>query len=164
MKKIALFFLIFFSTQSFAEIISIVNIDYIISSSTIGKKMQSDLIKKNKDLTNKFQLEEKRLKNLENSIISKKNVISKDQFNNELNNLKNEINNYNLEKKKTLQDYNDYKKEIFLEIYKKINYIISEYAKENEIETVIDKKYIIMTKSTNEITQEILKKVNNQYD
>ena len=45
-------------------------------------------------------------------------------------------------------------------LLKKINSILIDYSKENNISTTLDKKYVIMTKSENDITEKILEILN----
>ena len=42
-------------------------------------------------------------------------------------------------------------------IYKKINEILIKYSEENNIETVIDKRYVLISKTKNDISNNILK-------
>ena len=46
------------------------------------------------------------------------------------------------------------------ELYTKINEILLKYSEENNIITVIDKKYILLSKTENDITSEILNLLN----
>ena len=48
----------------------------------------------------------------------------------------------------------------YQELLKKINSVLVDYSAKNKISTVIDKKYIIISKSTNDITKDILNILN----
>ena len=44
----------------------------------------------------------------------------------------------------------------YADLYKKINAILVNFSKENNISSMFDRKNVIMTKSDNDITEEIL--------
>ena len=78
---------IFFQTSSFAKV-AYVSLDTLINQSNIGKsvlKKISDLDKQNVDNLKK---KNKELKDFENDLKTKKNVISEEAFQIEVNNLK----------------------------------------------------------------------------
>ena len=54
------------------------------------------------------------------------------------------------------------KKEKYSNIVKKINDVLLKYSKENNITTILDKKYVLLSKSENDITKEILDNINKQ--
>ena len=58
--------------------------------------------------------------------------------------------------KKTENHNKTCENEKIVKLLKRINSILVEYSKENNISTTIDKKYVIMTKSENDITEKIL--------
>ena len=61
-----------------------------------------------------------------------------------------------LKKKKTLDDFTLKKSKEYADLYKKINAILVNFSKENNISSMFDRKNVIMTKSDNDITEEIL--------
>ena len=88
--------------------------------------------------------------------MSKKNVLSKEDFQKEIKSFSEEVKKYNEEKKNKINQTTKENNEKIVKLLKKINSILVEYSKENNISTTIDKKYVIMTKSENDITEKIL--------
>ena len=57
---------------------------------------------------------------------------------------------------------NDLQKKEISNLYAKINPIIQSYMEKNNIEIILDVKNIIIGKSTSNITEEIIKDINNK--
>ena len=96
----------------------------------------------------------------ENKIASKKNVLSKEDFKNEVQAFSEEVKKYNKGRKEKINKTNNQNNEKVVKLLKKINSILIDYSKENSISTTLDKKYVIMTKSENDITEKILEILN----
>tara|TARA_B100000886_G_scaffold324333_1_gene268903 strand:- start:2169 stop:2660 length:492 start_codon:yes stop_codon:yes gene_type:complete len=159
MKK-KIFFIIFFfiiPLNSFSLEIAIVDIDYLINVSKKGKKLQNDLKIKSNNQFKKFKDQEKKFKDTENNIKSKQNVLSEEDYKKEVIKFTEKVNKYNIDKKKIIRELNNIKSQEIAKLLKEINNILIEYSKENKIITLMDKKNVIITKTENDITQEILK-------
>tara|TARA_B100000989_G_scaffold297814_1_gene284802 strand:- start:2246 stop:2737 length:492 start_codon:yes stop_codon:yes gene_type:complete len=159
MKK-KIFFIIFFfiiPLNSFSLEIAIVDIDYLINVSKKGKKLQNDLKIKSNNQFKKFKDQEKKFKDNENNIKSKQNVLSEEDYKKEVIKFTEKVNKYNIDKKKIIRELNNIKSQEIAKLLKEINNILIEYSKENKIITLMDKKNVIITKTENDITQEILK-------
>ena len=159
MKK-KIFFIIFFfiiPLNSFSLEIAIVDIDYLINVSKKGKKLQNDLKIKSNNQFKKFKDQEKKFKDTENNIKSKQNVLSEEDYKKEVIKFTEKVNKYNIDKKKIIRELNNKKSQEIAKLLKEINNILIEYSKENKIITLMDKKNVIITKTENDITQEILK-------
>tara|TARA_B100001093_G_C26614916_1_gene921875 strand:+ start:690 stop:974 length:285 start_codon:yes stop_codon:yes gene_type:complete len=94
-------------------------------------------------------------------VASKKNILSKDDFNNEVLKFRKEVANYENERKKSAQEINNIKVSKIAKLLGEINKILVDYSSKNSISTIIDKKNVIITKQENDITKEILKILNN---
>ena len=110
MKKLILICILFlFSLYNLANAesdIVYIDMEKVISVSLPGSsilKQLSDLKKKNSDY---FMNIEKNIKNKEKKIISQKNIISEIEFNSSIDKLKIEINDYNTNRNKTIDDFN----------------------------------------------------------
>ena len=162
--KFFLLLVILFSTfKSYAEQnIVFVDLDLIIQKSKAGILAKNDLDKNQEKNNNYFKKKSEDLKNKENELLSKKNLINESDFNKEVNNLKKKISDFQNERKKMINDIQQ-KRIKYLSIFaKKINPILSEYSKKNSISMIIDKKNIVVGKSELDITSEILKIVDNK--
>lgn len=156
--------LFLFITKVVSEDLKIVfvDMDQIISTSNAGKKIQNSIDKFAKKENEKLNKIEADLKKKEEEIIKQKNIISKEE-------LDNKVKSFQKNLSKLRNDKLDFNR-IIIEKNKKatnkmvnaINKILTQYAADNSISLVIQKKNIIIGKSTLDITPQILKEFNSQ--
>ena len=164
MKKIfvILFSFVIFNTSSAESKIAYININYILNYSIVGKSITEHLnIIKEKKL-NEFQSIEKSLSDKEKNILKKKNIISKDDFNNEVELLKKEIVQYKNKKKQFNNEIEKKKINYTKKVLEALNIIISKYVEDNSIQIVFSKKDIIIAKKDLDITNSVMNLLNNQ--
>ena len=116
--------------------------------------MNSKNLKLYDEKKNKLEIKEKK-------IASKKNILSEEDFNNEVLKFRKEVADYESERRKSIQKINDIKVNKIAKLLSEINKILVDYSTKNSISTIIDKKNVIITKQENDITKEILKILNN---
>lgn len=155
-----LFSFIIFSPAMADQKIVFVDMDRLVSVSKPG----SSIFKQLKDINNKnlnfLKNEEKKFKEQEKKLIAQKNIITEDDFTNKVEKLKSEINDYNLDRKKMIEEFNKLKVENTNNLLKQINPILTKYSKENEISIILQKKDLIIGKTELDITDEIIKIIN----
>ena len=96
-----IFFFLFLSGKTFADNnIVFIDIDFLIESSSFGKKISQDLNKIYNNDIKKINSIEKKLIKQENEIKKIQNIISKKELNDKISKLRNDINTFDLEKKK----------------------------------------------------------------
>ena len=142
---------------SFAKELAIVDIQFLLKNSKEGKSLQKELNDLNEKNLKNFKKKENEFKKTETNIASKKNVLSESDFKKEVETFRNEVDKYNSEKKKKISEFNKNRNNKIAKLLEKINSSLVDYANEHNISTTIDKKYIIITKSENDITDKILK-------
>ena len=165
MKKffIILFILLNQINFVYAEVnIVFVDLNKIMTTSKPGSSILENLNKKNNQLLNNFKKDEKKLKDDEIKLISQKNILSEEEFQSKVKKLKIEINTYNENRKKTIKDFNIFKAETTNKFTKMINSIFIKYSNDKSISMIFDKKNMIIGKSELDITDEIIKIVNNE--
>ena len=145
-----------------AETIVYINMDKIMQVSKAGKSVIDKLNKTNEANIKKFKKIENELKKDENDLIAKRNVLDKDEFEKKLSSLRSKINDYRIERQKAIDDVTKKRISASADFAQKIKPILAEYAKENSIDMVIQKKNIIMGKSELDITNDILKIVDSK--
>ena len=162
MKKIIFFLTIFLliSFKSYSNELSIVDITFLLTNSDKGKKIQKELDNLNSKQKKTFEKKQQDLKTKENNIATKKNVLSEADFKKEVEKFKVDVNKYNEERRKSIQEINNKKNDKIAKLLKEINTILIEYSNKNNISTIIDKKNVIITKTENDITKEILSILN----
>ena len=168
MKFLSFFFLIFFilfSQNVFAENkIVFIDIDFLMKNSNIGKLS----LKKLEDLNNKnvnlLKDNEKELKEKENTLLQKKNIISKEEFENEIKILKTQINEFKTNKDNMVKDFNTLKVKELNTVLEKFNKKIQEYMSQNSIDIVLNKNNIFIGKVTSDITNDILIEIDKEFE
>ena len=144
------------------EKISFIDMDKVISTSNPGLsilKQLKNINNKNSAILNK---EENQLKEKEKKLITQKNIISEADFQNKVNELKSEVNMYNINRNKMIEKFNQLKVENTNNLLKLINPILTKYSNKNKISIILQKKNLIIGKSELDITDEIIKIINNE--
>jgi len=162
MKRVFFFLIIsfFLTSNVLSTTISIVDITFLLKNSNEGKNIQKELDNLNKKNLELFNEKKQKLEVKEKKIASKKNILSKDDFNNEVLNFRKEVADYESERRKSAQKINNIKVSKITKLLADINKILVDYSAKNSISTIIDKKNVIITKQENDITKEILKILN----
>ena len=162
MKKIFFFFIILkiiSITTSKAEI-AYIDINYILKFSEVGKFLNVHIEKKKFEHEEKFKKLENELVKKEKSLIAKQNILEKEEFENQIKILTKQVKEYRKEKQKNIDNLNKFKIDNTKEILKVLNPIITEFVDTNSISIVIPKKNIIVGKKNLDITDKILKLLN----
>jgi outer membrane protein len=154
---------LFFTNQVFSEQkIAFIDMDKVISTSKSG----SSILKQLTDLNDKnlkfLKNEEKKFQEKETKLISQKNIISKADFKNKVNELQSEIKNYNQIRNKMLADFNKLKIDNTNNLLKLINPILVKFSDDKEIAIILQKKDLVVGKTQLEITDEVIKIVNTE--
>ena len=159
---LCLFFVIINSPVISEQKIVFVDMDRLVSVSKPGSSIFNQL----KDINNKnlnfLKKEEKKFKEKEKKLITQKNIISETDFKNKVDELKSEINNYNLNRKKMIEKFNKLKVENTNNLLKLINPILAKYSTEKEISIILQKKDLIIGKTELDITDKIITIINNE--
>ena len=163
MNKI-LYFVIFFYVFTFSSKAEITYIDLnlILNESDVGKFINSHLDGLNKKNQKNYKEIENNLISKEKSLLDQQNILSKEEFNKQLNILGEEIKKYRSEKKNSFEKLNKIKIDKTKEILKILNPIITNYVDENSISIVMPKKNIIVGKKKLDITNQIILLLNNK--
>jgi outer membrane protein len=139
-----------------------VDMDRLVSVSKPG----SSIFKQLKDIDNKnlnfLKNEEKKFKENEKKLIAQKNIITEADFTNKVDKLKSEINNYNQDRNKMIEEFNKLKVKNTNNLLNQINPILTKYSIENEISIILQKKYLIIGKKELDITDEIIIIINDE--
>ena len=165
MKKILLFFLLFsfFSLNVYSDDkIFYLDVDKMLNESKKGKKIIKELDKINNDNITQFKLQEDELKKIEQNITNVKNIISKDDLNSKIDELKKKISTYNLDKRKKIKDFENKKNQELKNFLIQVTPIIESYMEANSINIILEKKNIFIANSKYDITIEIIKLIDKE--
>ena len=169
MKKIIqiIFFIFFhnlFNSLAYGTSnIVFLDIEYAVNNSNVGKNLLNDLKKIQIKESNKLKIIENDLKKKDNEINKVKNIISKIELEKKIDILKKEINDYNIKKNTTQKTFNATKNKRQDDLIKKINPLIIKYMNDNSIDLIVDKQIVYLGKSEIDITNEILKLINESF-
>ena len=167
MKYFVKFFVITFciivSTHAFAEQkIVMVDMTYVLNQSKAGQGAQDFLKKKFESSQKKFADKEKDLKKEESDLLGKKNIITKEEYKKSTDNLRKKVLEYQSERRKVLDEIAKQRATARKQLLDKINPIIADYLKENNISIVIDKKIVFIAESSVDITNTVIDKLNSE--
>ena len=157
-----IFFFIISSPVTSEQKIVFVDMDRLVNVSKPGSSIFNQL----KDINNKnldfLKKEEKKFKEKEKKLIVQKNIISETDFKNKIDKLKFEINSYNQDRNKMIEEFNKLKVENTNNLLKLISPILAKYSTENEISIILQKKDLIIGKKELDITDEIITIINDE--
>ena len=158
MKNIIIFFtlILFFTKANSQENVVYVDIDYIMTNSKVGKSLNSQIEKTHKNNISFFEKKEKELKKNEQDIIKQKNIIDKSEFQKKINELRGQASEYRKLRKEKIDKVTKQRLTATGKIIKELKPILAQYADENSISIIIQKKNIIIGKSNLDITPQIL--------
>ena len=163
-KFFFIFVFFFINTQNAnsSESIAYIDMDFIIKNSEIGKKTLNAINNINEKNLNELKKKEKILNDLESEIISKKNIISKDNFDKKVLLFKKKANKFKEDQSKMVNDFNDYKKKELDSILSKISPIINAYMEKKSVKILLDSKNILIGRSNLNFTNEVLNEINEK--
>tara|TARA_B100000953_G_scaffold217314_1_gene179697 strand:- start:366 stop:890 length:525 start_codon:yes stop_codon:yes gene_type:complete len=159
-------FFIFFSKVSISQENKTVYLDLnmIMENSNAGKSINSQLETNHKKNIANFQKLEEELKNEEIKIISQKTVISKEDFEKKIMNLRDKANKYRKERNDSINNLNNQRLNATQKMITLIRPILSEYSDNNSISLIIQKRNIIIGKTSLDITDDILKIIDKKIE
>ena len=158
--------IIFFFTYSFSALssdkLAYVDLDFIFANTNLGKKIILELKKENQKNIDNLKKDELKLAKLEKDLITKKNILSKEEFDKKFSEINLNISSFRKEKKKIIQDFEIKKKKEISSFFKRINPILIEYMKKNSLDLILDKKSLIIAKNELDIKIKIKEIIDNQ--
>ena len=162
MKKFFFYFLIFFifPLNTFAKV-AYIDLKLILKESDVGKFVNDHINKIKNENYSKFKEKENKLIDKEKLLISQKNILNEVEFNKKIAVLTEEVKKYRADKKDSIDRINKIKIDYTKEILKSLNPIIAKYVDLNSISLVIPKKNIIVGKKNLDITDQIIKLLND---
>ena len=161
-KLIYFCFLLIYSSHviSHEKKIVYLNLDYIVQNSIPGKLILQELNNKKKEDIEKFKKRENELRNTEQDIIKKKNILSKEEFDAKARALNKEMQAYNKMREQSLLEFEESKKKKLNEFLSKITPLIENFVKENSINIVLNEKNLFIASKKFDITDKIIQIVN----
>ena len=166
MKYIKIFFsiLIIFTLNTIPvyghDKVAFVDIDYLIKNSIIGKNFLNKIEKVNIQNIEKLKEREKILKELDDEIKKKQNILSKDELNKEVDLLKNKIKEFKIEKNTMVSEFKNFKDKELDALFKRINPIMQSYMNKNSIEILLERKNVFIGSIKSDLTKILIDEIN----
>ena len=156
-------FILFSNIVNAETKIVFIDIDYLMKNSNIGKISLKKLENHNNKNINVLKENEKKLKQEENLLLQKRDIISQEEFEKEIKKLKTKIKEFNTNKDKMVKDYNKFKSQELNITLEKFNKKIQEFMTQNSIEMVLDKNNIYIGTVSSDITKDVLVAINDEF-
>jgi len=142
--------------------VAYLDIDFILTNTIAGKLLLENLKTQEEIKIKKFKIDEEKFRNNEKKILAKKNLVSVEEIKKEMNELQIEYQKYNNDKKKEIDSLKKKRNTNMINFINLINPIIEKYMTDNSIYILMDKKNIFIAKNDYDITQKLIKLIDNQ--
>ena len=164
MKKY-LFFFFLLSTLNYAyadDKIVYLDINLILNNSKAGKYLNSELQSLNNKNIEEFMKIESSIKSEDDKLSKQKNILNEKDYNIKVVELRSKYKSYKELMKKKNTSLNKMRENGANQILRIVNDILAEYSNKNNILLIVDKKNIIIGKTELNITNNILKLLDNK--
>ena len=163
--KIFIFIFLFsnlFSQKGYSDTIYYINYSKVLNTSQAGKGAQKVLKDKLNKASKKYQKLEGDFRNKEKELIAKKKIITKDEYQKKVVELRKQFSSLQQDKKKSLDEIARMRAESKNQLLKALKPILEKYMKDNKIRLVLDKKNIIIGDSSLDLTDKIIELLNKE--
>ena len=159
---IIIFLSLFINPANANDKVSYIDIDFLLSNTLAGKTLLNTLKKEEQLKIDKFKSNDQKFKIKEKQILAKKNLISKEDINKELELLQIEFQKYKKEKINEADKLKIRRNKNILNFLNVINPIIEKYMIDNSIYMLIDKKNVFIASKKYDITNNLIELIDKQ--
>ena len=154
-------FIFFGISNSFSDQkIAFIDLDFVVENTNAGKEILNELKNLNNQNIKNLKFKEEDLKNQENEIKKKQNIISEVEFNKEVKILKEKIKIFRNEKNQMVSNFNKQKNEKIKILFDQMNPIIQKYMDQNSIDILLDRKNVYIGNIGSDITKNVIDVIN----
>ena len=164
--RVCTYIILFLNFQNFSyaeQSVKFVNIDLLVNKTKIGNQMLEKISSLDKENIEKLKSFEIKIKEKQEEIKLKKNVISEIEFEKEVTNLNKIILDFNNQKKTMVEELTNIKKKELNLFFEKIKPIVQNYMNENSIDMIVNSKNIFMGNNKSDITTDLIEKINIKF-
>ena len=159
-KLILIFFFYNFNLANSDTNIVYLDVQYIIDNSNLGIFYKKKILKIQNDLKTDLSIREKDIKKKEADINNQKNILKKEELDKNIKKLNNTIKEYKIFRNDSNKTILNQKKKYSKIILENLNPILTEFAENNNITLILEKKNILVGSKVLDITDEIIKLLN----
>ena len=156
-------FLNFFNISNAEQSVKFVNIDLLVNKTKIGNQMLTKISSLDKENIKKLKSFEKQIKEKQEEIKIKKNVISDIEFEKEVSNLNKKILDFNNQKKTMVEELTSIKNKELNLFFENIKPVVQNYMNENSIDMIVNSKNIFMGNNKSDITNDLIEEINIKF-
>ena len=142
--------------------IAYIDMKYVLNNSKAGKGAQDYLKKIFQDSQESFSKKETELKKEESDLLSKRTVLSQDEYKKIADELRKKVIAHQSQRREAIQKISKQRADAKEKLLEKINPIIAEYTSEKNISLVLNKINVVMGADDLDITNIIVKKLNKE--
>ena len=167
MKKIIfvlIILLLFNNNLNANEKIVFIDINYIFVNSNAGKDLNNEIKLKNEKLNYEIDEFKKNIENQKEKLLSQKNVLSVEEYNNKILIIEENIKEMNIAVNKNKIELNKFKLKVEKTFSQKLNSLIETYSVDKSIDIILNKSNLLMAKKNLDITNDILNLFNKNFD
>ena len=158
---IILFFITIYSTNLFATKIFVIDVEKLINENIYYKKFMEEIEKNQISEKNELNLIEKEIVDLQNEIEQSKLILDQNEINKLIEDYNIKLSNFNI----LIESYNlHYQNEIINKrkiVLKEIIVLVEKFAKDNNIDIVLDSNNYLVASNAINITEDIELKLKN---
>ena len=158
---IILFFITIYSTNLFATKIFVIDVEKLINENIYYKKFMEEIEKNQISEKNELNLIEKEIVDLQNEIEQSKLILDQNEINKLIEDYNIKLNKFNI----LIESYNlHYQNEIINKrkiVLKEIIVLVEKFAKDNNIDIVLDSNNYLVASNAINITEDIELKLEN---
>ena len=157
-----LILIFFYPIKSFSsDKIVFLDMNKVLNNSDAGKYINDELKKKDEIYRKNIKELENSIKKDDEDISAKKNLLNQDELNNKIAELNNKIKKYQEQINNNRKDLDTLKIKYTKVLLEKLKPILSDYSKKNSVSLIIDKKNIVIGINDLNITDDIIKILDN---
>jgi Skp family chaperone for outer membrane proteins len=160
-KIFVITYLIFGITNSFAENkVVYIDMNKILNKSKVGAFVEKELTKLHETKLEGFKKMEEDLKKKEIDLVSKRNILARNEFDSKVKLLNEDAQKYQAERRKWFDEIAVKRNKARVEVLKYLDPIITNYFEKNQISLILYKRNIAIGNSELDITDSIIDQLN----
>jgi len=156
-KIIVITYLIFGTTNAFAEDkVVYIDMNKILTDSKVGIFVEKELTKSHEAKLDNFNKTEEELKKEEIDLISKRNVMAREEFDKNVKILNEKAQEYQAQRRQWFDDISQKRNKARTEVLKSLDPIMTDYFEKNDISLILYKRNIAIGTSELDVTDKII--------
>ena len=162
-KIIVITYLVFGTTNAFAEDkVVYIDMNKILTESKVGIFVEKELTKSHEEKLDKFKKTEEELKKKEIDLISKRNVMAREEFDKNVKILNEKAQDYQNQRRQWFDDIGQKRNKARAEVLKSLDPIMTDYFETNNISLILYKRNIAIGISELDVTDRIIDELNKK--